>query len=115
MAKQQKPKKQLKPKKLNLTVKQRWRAILAEVDKQEIPVHVLERLVVRLKDGTEVEVNIKELLSEGQDPLLVEQHINSRLDSLDDIIDNVDFFVDVDSVVRTIQPETDRLLANITL
>jgi hypothetical protein len=115
MAKQQKPKKPAKPKKLNLTVKQRWRAILAEVDKQEIPVHVLERLVVHLKDGTDVEVNIKELIAEGNDPVLVEQHINSRLDSLDDIIDNVDFFVDVDSVVRTIQPETDRLLANLAL
>ena len=114
MAKQQKPK-QPKPKKLNLTQKQKWRAILAEVDKQEIPVHVLERLVVHLKDGTEVEVNVKELLAEGNDPLLLEKHINSRLDSLDHIIDNVDFFVDVDSVVKTIQPETDRLLANITL
>lgn len=114
MAKQQ-PKKQPKLKKLNLTQKQRWRAILAEVDKQEIPVHVLERLVVHLKDGTDVEVNVKELLAEGNDPLLLEKHINSRLDSLDHIIDNVDFFVDVDSVVKTIQPETDRLLANITL
>ena len=114
MAKQQKPK-QPKPKRLNLTQKQKWKLILSEVDKQEIPIHVLERLIVRLKDGTEVEVNIKELLNEGRDPLLVEKHINNRLDSLDDIIENVDFFVDVDSVVKTIQPQTDRLLANITL
>ena len=114
MAKQQKPK-QPKPKKLNLTTKQKWRSILAEVDKKEMPIHVLERLVVHLKDGTEVEVNIKELLAEGNDPVLVEEHINSRLDSLDHIIDNVDFFVDVDSVVKTIQPHTDRLLANLAL
>lgn len=114
MAKQQKPK-QPKPKKLNLNVKQAWRNILKDVDKKEIPIHVLERIVVYLKDGTEVEVNIKELLSEGQDPILVEQHLNERLDSLDHIIENVDFFVDVDSVVATVQPETDRLLANLTL
>ena len=80
-----------------------------------MPIHVLERLVVHLKDGTEVEVNIKELLAEGNDPVLVEEHINSRLDSLDHIIDNVDFIVDVDSVVKTIQPHTDRLLANLAL
>jgi hypothetical protein len=114
MAKQQKPK-QPKPKKLNVTQKQKWRAILAEVEKHEIPVHVLERLVVHLKDGTDVEVNVKELLSEGHDPQQLELHINSRLDSLDHIIDNVDFFVDVDSLVKTVQPHTDRLLANLTL
>ena len=114
MAKKQQPK-QPKSKRLNLTQKQKWRSIISEVDKKEIPVHVLERLVVHLKDGTEVEVNVKELISEGHDPLQLEQHINSRLDSLDHVIDNVDFFVDVDSLVKTVQPHTDRLLANLAL
>ena len=114
MAKQQKPKKPSKPR-LNLSVKAKWKDLLKEIDKKEIPVEVLERLVVNLKDGTEVEVNIKELLANGEDPISIERHLNERLDALDHIIENVDFFVDIDSVVKTIQPETDRLLANITL
>lgn len=107
------PKKPQKSKKLNVTAKSRWRGILKEVEKQEIPIQVLQKIVVSLKDGTEVEVNVRELLDEGQDPVLVEYTLNTRLESLDDIISNVDFFVDIDSVAATIQPETDRLLANL--
>ena len=107
------PKKQPKSKKLNVTTKSRWRGILKEVEKQEIPIQVLQKIVVVLKDGTDVEINVRELLDEGQDPVLVEYALNTRLESLDDIISNVDFFVDIDSVAATIQPETDRLLANL--
>lgn len=107
------PKKQPKSKKLNVTTKSRWRGILKEVEKKEIPIQVLQKIVVVLKDGTDVEINVRELLDEGQDPVLVEYALNTRLESLDDIISNVDFFVDIDSVAATIQPETDRLLANL--
>lgn len=107
------PKKSQKSKKLNVTTKSRWRGILKEVEKQEIPIQVLQKIVVALKDGTNVEINVRELLDEGQDPVLVEYALNTRLESLDDIISNVDFFVDIDSVAATIQPETDRLLANL--
>ena len=102
-----------KSKKLNVTTKSRWRGILKDVEKKEIPIQVLQKIIVSLKDGTEVEVNIRELLDEGQDPALVEYALSNRLESLDELINNVDFFVDIDSVAATIQPETDRLLANL--
>lgn len=102
-----------KSKKLNVTTKSRWKGILKDVEKKEIPIRVLQKITVSLKDGTQVDVNIKELLDEGQDPAVVEYHLNSKLESLDDIIESVDFFVDIDSVAATIQPETDRLLANL--
>lgn len=112
---EQKPKKprKLKPKKLNLNPKTTWRNILKDVEKQEVPIHVLERLIVHLKDGTDVEVNIKELIATGIDPEEIEIRINKRLTDLDDYIINVDFFVDIDSVERTVQPETDKLLAKL--
>ena len=55
---QQNPKKQSKPKKLNLNTKTAWRNILKEVEKKEVPIHVLEKLMVHLKDGTMVTVDI---------------------------------------------------------
>ena len=93
---QQNPKKQSKPKKLNLNTKTAWRNILKEVEKKEVPIHVLEKLMVHLKDGTMVTVDIKRLLAEGADPDEIEQHVSNRLDELDLYIDNVDFFVDID-------------------
>lgn len=107
------PKKLPKSKKLNVTTKSRWKGILKEVEKKEIPIQVLQKIIVSLNDGTEVEVNIKELLAEGQDPVVVEYSLNSKLDALDNLISSVDFFVDIDSVAATVQPETDRLLANL--
>jgi hypothetical protein len=110
---QQNPKKQSKPKKLNLNTKTAWRNILKEVEKQEVPIHVLEKLMVYLKDGTMVTVDIKRLLTEGADPDEIEQHVSNRLDELDLYIDNVDYFVDIDLVEKTVQPETDKLLSKL--
>ena len=102
-----------KPKKLTLNIKTTWRNILKEIEKQEVPVHVLESLTVYLKDGTLVTIDIKGILAEGADPDEVELHVNNKLEELDAYIDNVDFFVDLDVVQAAIQPETDRVLANL--
>lgn len=108
----QNPKKP-KSKKLNLNTKSQWKNILKDVEKKEVPIHVLEKLIVALKDGTQVVVDIKRLLAEGADPDEVELHVNTRLDDLDEYIDNVDFFVDIDLVEATVQPETDKLLSKL--
>ena len=102
-----------KSKRLNLNNKKAWREILKDVEKKEIPVHVLERLIVHLKDGTEVSIDIKQILAEGGDPDEIERHVSKRLDDLDQYIANVDFYVDVDLVEQAIQPETDRILSNL--
>jgi hypothetical protein len=98
------------PKKLNLNNKTAWRDILKQVDKKEVPIQVLEKLNVNLKDGTIVVVDIKKLLAEGVDSDELEAHVNTRLEELDMYIENVDFYVDLDMVEKTVQPETDRLL-----
>ena len=82
-----------KPKKLTLNSKTRWRNILKEIEKQEVPVHVLESLTVYLKDGTLVTIDIKGILAEGADPDEVELHVNNKLEELDAYIDNVDFLL----------------------
>ena len=105
--------KQPKSKRLNLNNKKAWREILKDVEKKEVPVHVLERLVVHLKDGTEVNIDIKQILSEGADPDDIERHVSKKLEELDQYIANVDFYVDVDLVEQAIQPETDRILSNL--
>jgi hypothetical protein len=63
-----------------------------------------------LKDGTEVPVNIKELLSNGADPDIVEKELNTKLESLELYIQNVNFYIDIDQIEKTVQQETDRIL-----
>lgn len=111
----QKPKKprQLKSRRLNLNSKEKWERLLKEVSKEQVPVGVLISITVNLKDGTAVDVNVAEMLEEGQDPDEVEQLINDRLTALEDIIQDVDFHISVDSVAKVIQPFTDNLLKNL--
>lgn len=115
MPQEPKPKKPQKPKskKLNLNTKSAWRDILKDVEKKEVPVHVLERMVLHLIDGSQVDIRIKEILASGEDPDIIESNINKKLEDLDAYIENIDFFVDIESVKKTIQPETDKLLSKL--
>jgi hypothetical protein len=112
---QQKPKKprQQKNKRLNLNRKDQWEKLLKEVNKEQVPISVLRYITVNLKDGTSVDVNIAEMIEEGADPAFVEKLINSKLEALDDVIQDVDFHISVDAVSKVIQPFTDELLKNL--
>ena len=115
MSKQQDPKKPRRPrsKRLNLNRKDQWERLLKEVSKEQVPISVLRYITVNLKDGTSVDVDIEAMLTEGADPAVVEKLINSKLQALDDVIEDVDFHISVDAVSKVIQPFTDELLKNL--
>ena len=111
---EQKPKKsRQKSKRLNLTSKAKWESILKSVEKKEIPIAMLESINVNLADGTIVKINIRELLDEGADPDELEHQIKSKLKALDNIIDDIDFYISVKEVAKIVQPATDELLKNL--
>lgn len=111
---EQKPKKQRpKSKRLNLSVKSQWESILKSVEKKEIPITMLESVNVNLTDGTIVNINIKELLDEGNDPDILENMLKTKLSQLDYIITDIDFFISVSAVQKAVQPATDELLKNL--
>lgn len=110
-----KPKKQpqRRNKKLNLTHKERWERIIKDVEKNEIPIKCIESITITLVDDTEIDVNIRELLAEGSSPDDLEEIINEKLESMDHLIKDVDFYINVESVAKTIQPYTDQVLKNL--
>lgn len=112
---QEKPQKPKRPrsKKLNVSNKKEWERILKDVEKKDVPISMLEAITVNLKDGTQVVINIQELLNEGADPDDLRDHIDERLDALDHIIEDVDFYISLDEVRKTVQPATDNLLKNL--
>jgi len=65
---------------------------------------------VNLIDGTVVEIDIKELLLAGNDPDEIEDMLDAKLKALDDIINNVDFYINIEDVAKAVQPLTDNLL-----
>ena len=99
--------------KININIKDKWERILLDVDKPEVPIEVLEKILIHLIDGTKVSINIMDLLAEGTDPEELEIRLSERMEQLDHMIEDVDFFVNIDEVAKTIQPETDRILGNL--
>ena len=115
MSENQQPKKpsRSRAKKLKLDPKKRWQDIIEDVDKKEVPANVLQQVVVKLVDGTHLSIDIKQLIEDGNEPDEIEELLNAKFQDLDQYIENVDFFIDIDKVVKTIQPETDKVLKNL--
>lgn len=101
-------------KRINIDARERWKSILKSVTKDEVPVALIKSVTVNLMDGTQVEIDVLELLDQGYDTDEIESMLNSRLKKLDEIIKDVDFFINVDSVASTVQPVTDDILKNLT-
>lgn len=108
-----KPRRKTTGKRVNLNIKKRWQDIVKSVEKKEIPVTVLQRIIVRLIDGTDLSIDIAQLLADGNLSEEIEDLLNEKFKDLDEYIENVDFFIDIDKVVDTVQPETDKVLKNL--
>lgn len=99
--------------KLNLNLRDKWQHIINDVAKPDVPINMLERIIVHLIDGTKVNVDISGLLADGGDPDVIEQHIQHKLDELDSYIDDIDLYVDLQEVAKTVQPYTDKILSKL--
>lgn len=87
-----------------------WEHILADVEKQKIPVEFIKKLIIRLQGKKQKTINIKKLLDDGLDPEEIEQAVSRKLSEYDEYIESVEFVLNVESIAETVQPETDRLL-----
>lgn len=99
--------------KINLKKRDQWKNILEDVEKDEVPVEVMEKVTVNLIDGTVVDINIRQLLIEGNDPHKIQADLQKKLQDLDAYIEDVDFHINIDAVVNSIQPQTDKILKNL--
>lgn len=93
--------------------KSNWDSILRDVDKREVPVELLDNVIINFVDGTQVIVDIQEMLAEGMDPGQIELRLNARLVSLDNVIKDVDFHIVRDRIISTISMTTERLLKRV--
>lgn len=102
-----------RPPQLDDIVKSDWDSILKEVDKKEVPIELLETVIVNFIDGSHVEINIVELLEEGMHPNQIEAKLNAKLESLDNIISDVDFHITKEKIISIVDFHTKKLLKKI--
>ena len=89
---------------------QRWEHIIDEVNKTEIPLECIKKVVIRLHGKKQRTINLATLRKQGLDSDELEIILTRTLTELGDEVKDIDFVVDVSEVAKILQPETDKLL-----
>lgn len=90
----------------------KWEHIIEDVDKQKIPIEFIKKLVIKLQGKRQQTINIKKFLDQGLAPEQIEEAVSRKLQEYDDMIQSVEFVLNIESIAETVQPETDRFLRN---
>lgn len=91
----------------------RWEHILADVNKTDVPLECIKKVIIKLEGGRQKTINVHTLLKQGLDLPEVEQMLTRYFSENDHLIRDVDFVVDVTAVANLVQPETDKLLGKL--
>ena len=87
-----------------------WELILADVNKTDVPLECIKKVVIKLAGGKQKTINVHTLLKQGLDLEEVETMLTRYFGENDNQIRDVDFVIDVSAVANLVQPETDKLL-----
>ena len=90
-----------------------WELILADVNKTDVPLECIKKVVIKLDGGKQKTINVHTLLKQGLDLPEVETMLTRYFSENDHQIRDVDFVVDVTAVANLVQPETDKLLGKL--
>ena len=88
----------------------KWEHIIEEVNKTEIPLDCIKKVVIRLHGKKQRTINLATLKKQGLDMDELEIVLTRTLTELGDEVKDIDFVVDVSEVAKLLQPETDKLL-----
>lgn len=90
-----------------------WEHIIAGVNKTDVPLECIKKVVIKLKQGRQKTINVHALLNQGLQLEEVETMLTRFFHENESTIRDVDFVVDISSVVELVQPETDKLLGKL--
>jgi hypothetical protein len=91
----------------------RWERIVADVNKTDVPLECIKKVVIKLQGKRQRTINIHTLQKQGLAIEEIEALLTRTFTQLDEEIVDVDFVVDISSVAEMVQPETDKLLGKL--
>jgi hypothetical protein len=91
----------------------RWERIVADVNKTDVPLECIKKVVIKLQGKRQRTINIHTLKKQGLAIEEIEALLTRTFTQLDEEIVDVDFVVDIGSVAEMVQPETDKLLGKL--
>lgn len=91
----------------------RWEHLINEVNKTDVPLEFIKKIIIRLNGKKQKTINLGILRKQGLDWEEIETVVTRTLSSYGDAVVDLDFVVDIVSVAEIIQPETDKLLSGL--
>lgn len=91
----------------------KWELIISEVNKTDIPLECIKKVIIRLSDRKQRTLNLTTLKKQGLDMDEIESVVTRTLTELGDEVRDVDFVIDITAVAALVQPETDKLLSSL--
>ncbi len=88
----------------------KWELIISEVNKTDIPLECIKKVIIRLDARKQRTINLSTLKKQGLDMDEIESVVTRTLTELGDEVRDVDFVIDITAVAALVQPETDKLL-----
>ena len=89
---------------------EKWEHIVNEVNKTNVPLECIKKIVVKLHGKKQRTINLQLLKKQGLDGDELETVVSRILEGLGEQVYDLNFVVDVIEVAKLIQPETDKLL-----
>jgi len=90
-----------------------WEIIVQEVNKTDVPLECIKKIVIKLNSGKQRTINIHTLVKQGLQIEDIEALVSRTFSEMDAEIKDVDFVVDIKSVAELVQPETDKILGKL--
>jgi hypothetical protein len=91
----------------------KWEHIVNDVNKTDVPLECIKKVVIKFKGGRQQTINLHTLQKQGLQLEDIEALLNRTFTERNNEIRDVDFVVDVNSVAELVQPETDKLLGKL--
>ena len=91
----------------------KWELIVKEVNKTDVPLECIKKVVIKLAGGKQKTINVHTLTKHGLALEDIEGLLTRTFTELDHEIRDVDFVVDIHAVAGLVQPETDKLLGKL--
>ena len=92
---------------------EKWEHIIAEVNKTEVPLECIKKVIIKLNGRKQKTLNLATLKQQGLDMEDLETVLTRTLTELGDTVRDIDFVVDVTEVAKLVQPETDKILKHL--
>lgn len=89
---------------------ERWEHLISTVEISEVPMRFIKEVSVKLDTGETHSFDISLMIERGYEPEALEEIVQEYLDTYDELIDVVDFHLNLPAIAEEVEGRTNELL-----